>query len=123
MLALGRMHVEAFAAQSQHHYLLRFVDAPGQPPTLPRHSLIVDRGPFTAAGDSTLMQAHAIDLVVCKNAGGNGADAKLIAARALGLPVLMIDRPAVPRRTECYRPEDVLVWLGHDATPGAERGV
>lgn len=119
MLALGRMHVAAFAAQPQHHYLLRFVDAPEQPPSLPHHSLIVDRGPFTAAGDSQLMQAHAIDLVVCKNAGGNGADAKLIAARALGLPVLMIDRPAVPGRAECYRPEDVLVWLGHDA----ERGV
>ncbi|MDV5824296.1 cobalt-precorrin-6A reductase [Sphingobium naphthae] len=123
MLALGRMHVAAFAAQPQHHYLLRFVDAPGQPPCLPRHSLIVDRGPFTAAADRALMQAHAIDLVVCKNAGGNGADAKLIAARDLGLPVLMIDRPAVPGRAECYRPEDVLVWLGHDAEPKAERGV
>ncbi|EXS69211.1 MULTISPECIES: cobalt-precorrin-6A reductase [unclassified Sphingobium] len=123
MLALGRMHVEAFAAQPHHHYLLRFVDAPEQPPGLPHHTLIVDRGPFTVMGDSQLMQAHAIDLVVCKNAGGSGADAKLIAARALGLPVLMIDRPAVPGRTECYRPEDVLAWLGHDAEPKAERGV
>ena len=123
MLALGRMHVEAFAAQPHHHYLLRFVDAPEQPPGLPHHTLIVDRGPFTVMGDSQLMQAHAIDLVVCKNAGGSGADAKLIAARALGLPVLMIDRPAVPGRTECYRPEDVLAWLGHDAEPEAERGV
>ena len=119
MLALGRMHVEAFAAQPQHHYLLRFVDAPTQPPGLPHHTLIVDRGPFTVTGDSQLMQAHAIDLVVCKNAGGSGAEAKLNAARALGLPVLMIDRPAVPGRTECYRPEDVMIWLGHDT----ERGV
>jgi precorrin-6A/cobalt-precorrin-6A reductase len=119
MLALGRMHVEAFAAQPQHHYLLRFVDPPEQPPILPRHSLIVDRGPFTAARDSALMQAHAIDMVVCKNAGGSGAEAKLIAARELGLPVLMIDRPAVPGRLQNYRPEDVLMWLGH----GAERGV
>lgn len=123
MLALGRMHVEAFAAQPQHHYLLRFVDAPVQPPSLPHHSLIVDRGPFTVAGDSKLMQAHAIDLVVCKNAGGNGAEAKLIAARNLGLPVLMIDRPAIPGRTELLRPEDVLVWLDHAAASTAERGV
>lgn len=123
MLALGRMHVAAFAAQPQHHYLLRFVDAPDQPPGLPHHTLIVDRGPFTATGDSALMEAHAIDLVVCKNAGGQGAEAKLIAARDLGLPVLMIDRPAVPGRAECYRPEDVLVWLGHDAEPKAERDV
>ncbi|CCW18282.1 Cobalt-precorrin-6x reductase [Sphingobium indicum BiD32] len=123
MLALGRTHVAAFGAQPQHHYLLRFVDVPDQPPCLAHHTLIVDRGPFNVTGDSALMQAHAIDLVVCKNAGGSGADAKLNAARNLGLPVLMIDRPAVPRRTECYRPEDVLVWLGHDAEPKAERGV
>jgi precorrin-6A/cobalt-precorrin-6A reductase len=123
MLALGRMHVEAFAAQPQHHYLLRFVDAPEQPPILPRHSLIVDRGPFTATGDSALMEAHAIDLVVCKNAGGSGAQAKLVAARDLGLPVLMIDRPAIPGRTEVYRPEDVLAWLDHDTASGTERGV
>ncbi|MDE1917477.1 MAG: cobalt-precorrin-6A reductase [Sphingomonadales bacterium] len=128
MLALGRMHVAMFAAQPQHHYLLRFVDAPDSAPPLPHHSLphhrlIVDRGPFTVQGDSALMQAHAIDLLVCKNAGGNGANAKLIAARNLGLPVLMIDRPAMPERAEFYRPEDVLEWLGHDAAATAERGV
>lgn len=123
LLALGRMHVKAFVAQPQHHYLLRFVDAPARPPALPRHDLIVDRGPFTAEADSRLMQRHAIDLVVCKNAGGTGAEAKLVAARRLGLPVLMIDRPAVPDRAEVYRPEDVLTWLGHAAGPGDERGV
>lgn len=123
MLAMGRTHVEAFAAQPQHHYLLRFVDAPERPPALPHHSLIVDRGPFTVASDSRLMQDHAIDLVLCKNAGGPGAEAKLIAARQLGLPVLMIDRPAIPGRTEVTRPEDVLAWLGHDNAPDTERGV
>jgi precorrin-6A/cobalt-precorrin-6A reductase len=127
MLALGRMHVGAFTAQPQHHYLLRFVDTPEQPPTLPRHRLVVDRGPFTPEDDAALLRAHAIDLVVCKNAGGRGAEAKLIAARQLGLPVLMIDRPALPERREVTRPEEVLAWLGyglgHDAEPGTERGV
>ncbi|MET1755841.1 cobalt-precorrin-6A reductase [Novosphingobium sp. RD2P27] len=119
MLALGRMHVEAFAAQPQHHYLLRFVDAPTEPPALPRHNLVVDRGPFTAEGDVQMMRDHAIDLVVCKNAGGGGAQAKLIAARRIGLPVLMIDRPPLPSRQEVHDPRAVLAWLGHDA----ERGV
>ncbi|PKB25386.1 precorrin-6A reductase [Novosphingobium kunmingense] len=123
MLALGRMHVEAFLAQPQHHYLLRFVDTPERPPALPRHSLILDRGPFTVTGDSRLMQTHAIEVMVCKNAGGQGAEAKLLAARQLGLPVLIIDRPAMPDRAEVCRPEDVLAWLGHDASPDADRGV
>ncbi len=118
MLALGRMHVPSFAAQPQHHYLLRFVDHPDSPPALPHHSLVVDRGPFTADGDATLMRELAIDLIVAKNAGGKGADAKLIAARALGLPVLMIDRPTLPDRQTVYSVAEVLRWLGHDADRG-----
>ncbi|WP_188062553.1 cobalt-precorrin-6A reductase [Sphingobium sp. KCTC 72723] len=119
MLALGRMHVDAFAAQPQHHYLLRFVDPPATPPVLPDHSLIVDRGPFNVEGDSALMQAHGIELVLCKNAGGTGAQAKLLAARALDLPVILIDRPVLPPRDEVHSPHAVLRWLGH----AADRGV
>lgn len=123
MLALGRMHADQFAAQPQHHYLLRFVDAPDVRPALPSHSLIVDRGPFTVEGDRRLMRDHGIERVVCKNAGGPGAEAKLGAARALGLPVVMIDRPPTPDRTEFHSPEQVLDWLDHGASPGTERGV
>jgi len=118
MLALGRMHVDAFAAQPQHHYLLRFVDPPAQPIPLPHHHIIVDRGPFAAERDTGLLRAHAIDLVVCKNAGGRGAEAKLMAARALNLPVLMIDRPHLPERTEVHDIADVLRWIGHTADLG-----
>ena len=119
MLALGRMHVEAFAAQPQHHYLLRFVDAPAQPPSLPHHILVVDRGPFTIEGDIALMRQHDVDLVVAKNAGGDGARAKLDAARALGLPVLLIDRPDLPVARQAHGVADVLDWIAHSA----ERGV
>ncbi len=44
---------------------------------------------------------------------------KIEAARALGLPVLMIDRPALPDRLEVQTPDEVLAWV-HDTT---ERGV
>jgi precorrin-6A/cobalt-precorrin-6A reductase len=119
-LALGRMHLDAFAARPQHHYLLRLVDPPEPPPPLPYHTAVISRGPFTEADDTALMRQHRIDLVVAKNAGGKGASAKLTAARALGLPVLMIDRPAVPARHEATSLQEVLDWLGH---PGTERGV
>ena len=123
MLALGRMHVDAFAAQPQHHYLLRFVDAPADPPPLPHHNLVIDRGPFSVESDRALMQKHAIDWVVSKNAGGSGAQAKIIAARELNLPVLMIDRPVLPVRTECHAPQDVMHWLDHATPSNADRGV
>jgi precorrin-6A/cobalt-precorrin-6A reductase len=117
-LALGRMHVADFVAQPQHRYLLRFVDPPPVPPPLPDHALVIDRGPFTLAGDRALMTAHGIDLIVAKNAGGGGASAKLDAARALGLPVLLIDRPALPDRAEVHDVAAVFDWLAHDTDRG-----
>lgn len=119
-LAVGRMHLADFALRPQHVYLLRLVDPPGGPLPLPRHHVLVARGPFTEAGDRALMQGHRIEVVVAKNAGGGGARAKIDAARALGLEVVMIDRPVLPARAEVACPEAVLNWLGH---AGADLGV
>ncbi|MCM8567417.1 cobalt-precorrin-6A reductase [Thauera linaloolentis] len=136
MLALGRMHLADFAAQPQHHYLLRLVDPPSAPVPLPDHHAVIDRGPFDVDGDTELLRRHRIDLVVCKNAGGEGARAKLVAARKLGLPVLMVQRPAQPARAEAHDVDAALGWLqrtaarcatagggAHAASPDTERGV
>ncbi len=119
MLAVGRMHLDEFAPNPQHFYLLRLVDAPAIPPNFPDHHVLVSRGPFTTDNDRALMQDHGIDLVVSKNAGGTGAYAKIEAARQLGLPVIMIDRPDLPDRVEVNDPQKVLDWV-HGTT---ERGV
>ncbi len=111
MLALGRLQINRFAAQPQHHYVLRMIDAPKARPTLPQHSVIVARGPFTVPQDTALMREHAIELVVCKNAGGVGAEAKLQAARTLGIPVVMIDRPSLPKRSTVATVRGVFDWI------------
>jgi precorrin-6A/cobalt-precorrin-6A reductase len=111
MLAVGRMHLAEFAPNPQHRYLLRLVDPPKAPLPLPKTEVVVDRGPFSEASDRALMEAHDIDLIVSKNSGGTGAYAKLQAARALGLPVLMIDRPPQPNRFELSTPAEVLRWI------------
>jgi precorrin-6A/cobalt-precorrin-6A reductase len=116
LLAVGRMHLPEFAPNPQHVYLLRLVDPPATPPPFPEYNVIVDRGPFSVEGDLALMRAHDIDLVVSKNAGGSGAAAKLEAARILHLPVVMIDRPALPARDEVPTPEEVLDWVAHAGT-------
>ncbi|THH38191.1 cobalt-precorrin-6A reductase [Aliishimia ponticola] len=120
LLAVGRMHLAQFAPNPQHHYVLRLVDPPNGALPLPDTHIIVDRGPFSVEGDTALMQEHRIDLVVSKNAGGTGAVAKIHAARALGLPVIMIDRPALPERRELHGVDAVLGWL---ADHGVDLGV
>ncbi|KIC50447.1 cobalt-precorrin-6A reductase [Tateyamaria sp. ANG-S1] len=120
MLAVGRMHLAEFAPNPQHFYLLRLVDPPKDLPPFPDHHVLVSRGPFTEADDRALMKEHRIDLVASKNAGGTGAYAKIAAARSLGLPVVMIDRPAVPERQEAHSVGEVMDWLRHS---GVDLGV
>jgi precorrin-6A/cobalt-precorrin-6A reductase len=120
-LAIGRQGLHPFAARPQHHYLLRLVDAPDGPLPLPNATAIIARGPFTIEGDRALLTIHGVDVIVAKNAGGEGARAKLDAARALGLPVILIDRPSLPARPLAHSVEEVMHWL-HDRPP-AERGV
>lgn len=119
-LAIGKQTLAPFAARPQHHYLLRLVDPPGAPLPLPQVSVVLARGPFDAAADTVLLRDHAITHIVAKNAGGTGAEAKLTAARALRLPVILIDRPTLPPRNVVATVDDVMGWLGH---AGTERGV
>lgn len=114
-LAIGRQNLTPFAGLN-HRWTLRFAEVASHP--MPDARLIVSRGPFSVGGDIDLMLRHQIRHVVAKNAGGVAAQAKLLAARALGLPVVMIDRPALPLRQVTASVEGVMVWLH-----GAERGV
>lgn len=117
-LAIGRQSLAPFAARPQHHYLLRLVDEPLAPLPLPGAEAVIARGPFTVEGDMALLQEHRIGWIVAKNAGGAGARAKLDAARALDLPVVMIDRPALPPRRVARSVAEVMGWLDHSARLG-----
>lgn len=120
LLAVGRMHLNVFAGAPRHRYVLRLIDPPEAPPPFPDHRVLIDRGPFDADADRAMMQAEGVDLVVSKNSGGTGAYAKIEAARALGLPVIMIDRPPIPPRREAESVTEVMEWLVH---AGANLGV
>lgn len=117
-LAIGRQHLAPFATQPQHFYLLRLVDLLDTAMPLPNAEIVVARGPFTFEGDLALLRHHAITHVVTRNAGGAGAKAKLDAARALGLPVIMIDRPSLPERRTAQSVDEIMRWLTHSACLG-----
>jgi precorrin-6A/cobalt-precorrin-6A reductase len=117
-LAIGRQHIAPFGAKPQHAYTLRFVDPPEG--TLPFDAdVIVSRGPFTLNSELEMMQARSIEWIVARNSGGDGARAKIDAARALGLPVIMLSRPQLPERLRADNVAEVLRWLGHQARLGA----
>ena len=107
-LAIGRQNLAPFAGLN-HRWLLRFAELAAHP--LRDATLIVSRGPYTVAGDVALMQRHGVAHVVAKNAGGTAAEAKISAARQLRLPILMIDRPALPTRRAVATVAEVMRWL------------
>jgi precorrin-6A/cobalt-precorrin-6A reductase len=122
-LALGRQDIAAFAAAPQHHYLIRSVD-PVQPPlAVPYARYIEERGPFAEAGERTLLAENAIEAVVAKNSGGTATYGKIAAARSLGIPVLMIRRPAEPGGQAVADVEAAMAWLHHVLGAEVDRGV
>ena len=94
-LTTGRRDLDVFAADDRHRFLVRAVDPPDGP-VPPRMTLILDRGPYTVEGETALMREHGIGLLVTKNSGGPMTAAKLIAARDLGVQVVVVRRPPLP---------------------------
>lgn len=117
-LAIGKQTLSLFAAKPQHHYLLRLVDAPDGHLPLPDAEAVIARGPFTEAEDLKLLSDHRIEVIIAKNAGGSGAEAKLKAARLLQIPVILIDRPVLPPRDVVGTVTEVMDWIGHPARLG-----
>ena len=65
---------------------------------LPLHDVkvIQQRGPFDADDEEDLMRREGVEVLVSKNSGGDATAGKLVAARRLGLPVIMVERPPKP---------------------------
>jgi precorrin-6A/cobalt-precorrin-6A reductase len=95
-LTLGRQELLPFEPLKQHSYLVRSVDSVDPPLDLPDVSYITARGPFSEADEIRLLQQHAIDLIVSKNSGGVSSVGKILAARRLGIEVILIERPLLP---------------------------
>ena len=94
LLTLGVGGLEAFRGRADCWFLVRLIDPPAPPPPLARYQVLVGRGPFTVEGERALIAGRRIDAVVCKASGGAATEAKIVAARELGLPVIMLRRPA-----------------------------
>jgi precorrin-6A/cobalt-precorrin-6A reductase len=120
LLTVGRKELAPFVAAGWHHYIVRSVDPPESLPD--SAELITARGPFAEADEMALLRQRRIDVVVTKNSGGAATQAKLTAARALGIPVIMVRRPAAPEVVTVADAAAAFDWLAHQAA-SIRRGV
>ncbi|MFJ4481520.1 cobalt-precorrin-6A reductase [Streptomyces longwoodensis] len=94
-LTTGRLGLATFAHVTDVHFVVRSVEPP-EPPLPPDTRLVLARGPFTLDGELALLRTHRVDVLVTKDSGGAATSPKLTAARTLGLPVVVVRRPALP---------------------------
>jgi precorrin-6A/cobalt-precorrin-6A reductase len=110
-LTTGRTGTAAFA-DVDAWFLIRAVTAP-DPDTLPRdHQLVLSRGPYQYDDELALLRDHRIEALVTKNSGGQMTRPKLDAAAALGIAVVMVDRPPLPGGvTTVSTVDDAAAWV------------
>jgi precorrin-6A/cobalt-precorrin-6A reductase len=114
-LTVGAGSLADFALSAGVRFVVRLIDPPPQKLPLRSYEVVLGRGPFSVAEERHLLQRHAIDVVVSKASGGAATEAKLIAARGLGLPVIMVRRPAPEPGPAVESVEAALDWLADPA--------
>lgn len=122
-LGIGRQELPAFANAPQHRYVARVIDPPPRDSLPPDIAIVQARGPFDLAAEMALLRDSQIEIIVSKNSGGNATYAKIEAARALALPVVMIARPDKPVGHVVTSADEAVGWLAHGRSRPSLRGV
>jgi precorrin-6x reductase len=110
-LTIGRQGLACFGSRPDVWFLVRVITRSRQDlPLFDAHE-ITGRGPFAPPEERRLMVEHRIDCLATKNSGGEATVAKLVAARELGIPVIMVSRPELPAGDRASTVGEALAWL------------
>ncbi|MEH1928372.1 cobalt-precorrin-6A reductase [Nostoc sp.] len=110
-LTVGRQELAAFAHLEKIWFLMRMIDLPSDDALVPPGMILCDRGPFTLNNERQILIHNKIDTIVSKNSGGDATKPKIIAARELGLKVIMVNRPPIPPGEQVTDVDAALAWL------------
>lgn len=110
-LGTGRQTLSRFANLKGRRLICRQIDPPDAPFPFANGQYVVARPPFSVPDEIALLQKHRIDWLVVKNAGGVLSRTKLTAAARLGIPVVMIRRPALPRGKRVQTVAAAMEWI------------
>lgn len=114
LLAIGRERLAPFLALDTPQLIVRCRKKP-LPDLQGRGRVSFQSGPFSEFQEIDFMVKNRIDLIVAHNAGGQGGWPKLAAARALALPVILIDRPIHANTAEVSSLSQAVDWLRQTA--------
>ncbi len=109
-LTVGRLELDEYISSPQHHYIIRSIDEITEKP-LKNAVYITARPPFSLENERDIMREHKIDYLITKNSGGKATEAKLTAARKLGIPVILIKRPIRPDGLHVATANEAMEWI------------
>ncbi len=109
-LAAGRREIAEFAARKDLWCLVRMIEPPAAGDAMPAGELILGRPPSDPEAEIALLEKHRIGWIVSKDSGGK-AGAKILAARRLGLPVVLVERPPPPPGPIVATVDAVIGWI------------
>jgi precorrin-6A/cobalt-precorrin-6A reductase len=91
LITTGHEELETLLERDDCRFVVRVIEEPEI--AMPRHAkLIVSRPPYGLENEIALFRREGVTHLVTKNSGGEATAAKLEAARALGVQVVMIAR-------------------------------
>ncbi len=90
---------------------LRQLTRHNDPTAYPNCTFVFGTAPFDAEGEAQLLRDLRIDVVLARNIGGVGSFPKLAAARALGLPVVLLRPPQRPVGPALNSADAVAAWV------------
>ncbi len=109
-VTVGRKEIAVFFARPDLSGIARMIEPP-EVEVPPHWRVLLERPPFTLEAEVDLLRASKVNFLVSKNAGGARV-AKLDAAAALCVPVIMVSRPFKPVVTTVSNVAELLGRLG-----------
>lgn len=110
-LAVGRKEISRFSQRRDLDCLMRMIDPPEPDAVLPPGHLLLARPSRDVDAEAALLEQHGATHLVTKNSGGPWGEAKLLAARRLGLPVIIVRRPDLAGGEVVADVPAALAWL------------
>ena len=113
-IATGRSGLEKFSKLTSSKFFIRRLGKAKLQCPLGNGKFIYGNPPFSLKDEISLFRSLKIDILVIKNVGGEGSFAKVEAARAMNISVIMIERPQEPWVNVITTSPGIFKWMDHN---------